>query len=971
MAISILQKWRKKNAFRQFYRYFGVCYTADRDPFGKECCVEYIKSIAELFKKKLEYFSGAIALLVFVLLSITHSGIVTEYGMYDTLLHLKPAPRERDDILLVNIDDAAIEEIGAWPWSRDVLADTLIRLREAGGTHAVFDIEYLSPGQTGVNRSYVRNEFPEEYREVQEEILAYLNEFSAAVHDGSIPRDYVPEVSADLVAFIDSRMSGLSSSITGNIFRDNDGYFADALAFFDHAYLTINTERINENDEAVAAEEYARDNLLITRVDDPRRLINVENEKTLRDSQFERGISPAILPLLKRIAGAGFPNVYVDEDGVRRRMPLLVEHEGAYVPQLVFAPIIDILDPERIVRKDYRLVLENALDPENPASGIRSDVVLPLDEDGRLLINWLKKKFSVKDAPELGSFSSISVYAFKYCDELEEKLIDNLVALESMGIRTAQGYLSYHEAALWLHAAYRDLETWKAALLAEEKEDYNEYFAARASFFSDYGEFLEGGFDTEIYDTLERVAVSTGDSTYTRMSEDIRGNFDIYRKDLALYRAQDARLGEFCANRFCIIGYNGVGTSDLGVTPFEKVYPNVGTHANIYNTIMSRQLITPLPRWFSWLVAFLFCYINALTYRRIKSLRGRMLLGTSSTVLVFALVVVLMAVFNIYLPVFVPLLSVFTTFLLVSILRFVFSEQEKSFLRKAFTMYLSSDVVNQIVEDPTLLRLGGHEKQITALFTDIKSFSTLSEKVTPEHLVEILNRYLTVMSDIVLEQKGTIDKYIGDAIVSFFGAPLDLPDHASRACLAAVRMKQAEQKLNEDMLAAGETPMPIYTRIGINTGPMVVGNMGTDNKMNYTIMGNDVNLAARLEGVNKQYGTWILASESTWNATGGLFLGRKLDRVRVVGIDTPVQLYNIMAVRAEAEGPQIALADRFNYAIDAYRAKKFSDALHLFTKCAALDPDDQPTKVFLDRVKTLLNNGIPDTWSDVINMTSK
>jgi len=152
---------------------------------------------------------------------------------------------------------------------------------------------------------------------------------------------------------------------------------------------------------------------------------------------------------------------------------------------------------------------------------------------------------------------------------------------------------------------------------------------------------------------------------------------------------------------------------------------------------------------------------------------------------------------------------------------------------------------------------------------------------------------------------------------------------------------------------------------------MVVGNMGTDNKMNYTIMGNDVNLAARLEGVNKQYGTWILVSESTWNATGGLFLGRKLDRVRVVGIDTPVQLYNIMAVRAEAKGNMVALADRFNFAMDAYRAKKFSDALLLFTKCAELEPEDAATQIYLDRVMDLLKNGVPDNWTDVINMTSK
>ena len=122
------------------------------------------------------------------------------------------------------------------------------------------------------------------------------------------------------------------------------------------------------------------------------------------------------------------------------------------------------------------------------------------------------------------------------------------------------------------------------------------------------------------------------------------------------------------------------------------------------------------------------------------------------------------------------------------------------------------------------------------------------------------------MSDLILQEKGTIDKYIGDAIVSFFGAPTDLPDHAYRACLAAIRMKQAEAELNKQLYDAGDIPMSIFTRIGINTGEMVVGNMGTEKKMNYTIMGNDVNLAARLEGVNKKYGTWILASESTWSS---------------------------------------------------------------------------------------------------------
>ena len=252
--------------------------------------MEHRMSFGDLFKKKLEYFSALIALVVFILLSISPSGSNTENSMYDTLLHLKTAPRERDYILLVNIDDAAIEEIGAWPWSRDVIADILIRLREAGGTHAVFDIEYLSPGQTGVNRDYVRSQFPQDYREVQEEILSYIDEFATAVHDGSIPKDYVPEISEEMISYINSRLGGLSDEITGNIFRDNDAYFADAIAFFAHTYLTINTERINENEDAVKAEQWVRDNLLFSNVVDPHRLIDAENEDTRKDSQFEKGI---------------------------------------------------------------------------------------------------------------------------------------------------------------------------------------------------------------------------------------------------------------------------------------------------------------------------------------------------------------------------------------------------------------------------------------------------------------------------------------------------------------------------------------------------------------------------------------------------------------------------------------------------------------------------------------------------------
>ena len=167
-------------------------------------------------------------------------------------------------------------------------------------------------------------------------------------------------------------------------------------------------------------------------------------------------------------------------------------------------------------------------------------------------------------------------------------------------------------------------------------------------------------------------------------------------------------------------------------------------------------------------------------------------------------------------------------------------------LRKAFSTYLSGDVVEEIIADPTRLQLGGIQRNMTVMFTDIKDFSRISEQLNPTELVSLLNHYLSAMSGALMEQKGTIDKYEGDAIIAFFGAPLELPDHARRACASAIAMKRLEKELNREFAENRISPSPLFTRIGINTGDMVVGNMGTEHKMDYTVMGNSVNIAARL-----------------------------------------------------------------------------------------------------------------------------
>jgi class 3 adenylate cyclase len=260
---------------------------------------------------------------------------------------------------------------------------------------------------------------------------------------------------------------------------------------------------------------------------------------------------------------------------------------------------------------------------------------------------------------------------------------------------------------------------------------------------------------------------------------------------------------------------------------------------------------------------------------------------------------------------------------------------------------------------------------MSALFTDIRNFTTVAEKLEPEDLVSLLNRYLTAMSDVILKEKGTIDKYEGDAIIAFFGAPLDLEDHALRACMSAIAIKRTEKELNNIILENNLSPAPLLTRIGINTGTMVAGNMGTENKMNYTIMGNTVNLASRLEGVNKQYGTWILVPESTVRETGNVLLTRRLDRVRVVGIKEPVQIYELMETVDAAEDWQKEIADRFEKALRLFENQNWTAAAKAFREIIAGAPSDNPSQFYLKRCEEYEKNPPDKIWDGVLNFAMK
>jgi adenylate cyclase len=449
----------------------------------------------------------------------------------------------------------------------------------------------------------------------------------------------------------------------------------------------------------------------------------------------------------------------------------------------------------------------------------------------------------------------------------------------------------------------------------------------------------------------------------------ITGLAENLKLNLGRYEEVARRMENGVRDKFCILGRVDTGTTDIGANPFHGEYVNVGTHGIVLDMILSQSFIVPVGMVWLILFALVFVTLFFLASAKIAPV-PRVASGFFITIVIVAASAALFRFTGIFFSPLIVVLAMITAVILREIISYAGSEREKRFIRKAFSTYVSDEVVKEIIADPSRLQLGGTKRRMSALFTDLKGFSTISEQLDPEKLVRLLNRYLTAMSDVVLAEKGTIDKYIGDAIVAFFGAPMELSDHALRACVSAITMKRIEKELNKTISEENFFTMPLFTRVGINTGEMVVGNMGTGNKMNYTIMGNAVNLTARLEGANKQYGTWIITSDATIRETEGRILARRLARVRVVGINEPVLIYEPLNIMENASPEEKKLVEVFHQALDCYESRDWKRAVEGFAEALSLESEG-PSALYLKRCKAFADRPPPDDWDGVNSLTEK
>ena len=415
-------------------------------------------------------------------------------------------------------------------------------------------------------------------------------------------------------------------------------------------------------------------------------------------------------------------------------------------------------------------------------------------------------------------------------------------------------------------------------------------------------------------------------------------------------------------DKYIFFGFSAPALHDQHTAPVDENYPGVEVHTTMLDNLLSDDFIAPV----SLSIIIGFCLMLTMICGYVVTIYG----SAVSTVLV-SLTAIPFPVglsFGFYhmgyqLPMMVMECSVIFTIILAVILNYATEGRQKRFIKHAFVHYLNSTVLDQLMKNPDLLKLGGERREISIIFTDLEGFTTISERLEPEVLIALLNEYLSAMAEIILEEEGTIDKYEGDAIIAFWNAPSNVKDHAIRVTRAALR---CQEKLKEMQAQLSEKAgSDLLMRIGINTGNAVVGNLGSKTRFDYTMMGDSVNLAARLEGVNKQFGSYTIIAENTRHEVGNAFAARELGRVGVVGRKEPVTIYEPMFHNEYKKNK--AILEKFAEGLQQYYKGDFNSAREIFQ---SIETKDAPSKAYAEKCQELSTQSIEE-WNGVWVMNSK
>ncbi len=423
--------------------------------------------------------------------------------------------------------------------------------------------------------------------------------------------------------------------------------------------------------------------------------------------------------------------------------------------------------------------------------------------------------------------------------------------------------------------------------------------------------------------------------------------------------------GSIFKDKIVLVGGVAVGTGDSKATPLEQATPGLVKQAAILDNLLHDQFIIAAPFWVSLVFAFMVALFSVALVLVIRNTFVDIGWPVLLYVGFFTITGSFLVATRIHVLSALPGLAGTVASILATTWERLFARKERERLKELFQNYMESDLVELMVEQKQLPNLEGENLNVTAFFSDIKGFSTFSEKLKeePKKLMSVLNRYLSVVTPELTGEGACIDKYIGDAVVALFGAPLPHDDHPLRAVRGALKVQQAIGRLREEFRKEG---LPdVYTRVGLNTGTMMVGNIGSAQLLDYTAIGDEMNLAARLEGANKNYGTLIMMGPGTYEAVKDDVEARELDRVRVAGKNNAVTVYELLSMRGELPQEKLKVVDLYGQALSAYRARQFAGAKATLAQALEIDGSDGPSRRLLALCMEFEVRPPPEAWDGV------
>ncbi|MDD4891767.1 MAG: adenylate/guanylate cyclase domain-containing protein [Phycisphaerae bacterium] len=903
-----------------------------------------------------------------------------ERQAYDAQFMAGASAGDSGQIIHIDIDDGSLEEIGRWPWPRAKIADVVDVLSELDAGSIVLDIIMPEPQEPrladspygkhydliGAERFLVeQRQFVEDDRVLSDAIRRSGRVF-VSMHfepeDPSHPATRAPDQTpANLLtgegpAYVRRRVAEFLRE------QPNARPAEVAHAIYEQAATEAGPYQdliFNCYRQCVALRAMER--------------CSVGASSPMGGADWSRAAN-AVAPIpaiAEAAAGTGFVYFKPDPDGTMRAIPPMMQYEGRVYPQLALLVASRQLDVplDRVRAEPHRIVLPQAKLPD----GGRGDLLIPLDDQNRMLINWDRPTAAWHEA-----FKHLSVrglLAIVRNRQLIQEKQNQLTVVGEEAVRRAFAQSSaeltgYAKAAKVLRdraglaalskdqrdaaealakaqmVAYEDsareiLKLQHAALRAAQGSELTADQRATLQWLEDVGEplFEPSQVQTEISNLRRTIAIDL-DS-----------------------------LRPFVRDKICFVGSTATGASDFVLTPAFPQCPGVVVHSNILNTILTGQFIQPAPAWLN-VLAIVLCGLlaTAITAGVGPRLSVVLVLATMAAVAAFNMLV-LFAQWRLWMVLAGPLLLVVMAWGFIVLYRWLTEARQRRWVMSALASYTSPAVANRISEHPDLLALKGEERVITCMFTDLKGFTPISERLGPERTVALLNRYLDRMSEVLLRYEATISKFMGDGIFAFFGAPDVRIDHARRSAGAALDCREELRQFCRELDTEGAPQLAM--RIGIATGPAIFGNCGSSRKLDYTAIGDTVNLASRLEGANKFFGTWIMVSGAAADELDPEFLLRPLGRIVVVGKGEAVPVFELVDRMSESADADRCWADGFGAAVRLYSQRQFDAALAAFETLRTDRPTDKPTAIYIDRCRAAIAGPVAADWSDAIVLTEK